>query len=516
MTPRADRPTITVCGLGPGAPDLLTERTATILDRSDPLFLRTSRHPGAERYTADAVSFDPIYDAADSFAEVYGAITEALVDAAAMTGRVTYCVPGSPLVLERSVAQLRARDDVAVELIPAVSFLDEAWARLAVDPIDEGVRLIDGHRFAVEAAGERGPLLVAHAHARWVLSDIKLTLLEHDVGGDQSVIVLQRLGTDDEAVSVVRVEELDRRVEADHLTSLYLPTVAVPVGRALMSSVELMRRLRLECPWDAKQDHATLRRYLLEEAYEVLDVLDRIVDASTDPDGEDVLTDALTDAFTELEGELGDLWLQILFHSRLASEAGHFDIADVADTLTTKMISRHPHVFGADDPDLTTMASGGPASAEGVEVQWDRIKAAEGRGSSILHGVPSAMPSLARAAKIVKRVTGEHGPPDRGPWAERLGLAAGPGLAGGGAEPPEPAVRDEADLGRLLMAVVEAGRVAGVDAEQALRVATNALVESVRSHERRLEDTAGGDGATATTGAVAAAVDTARFSWVVG
>ncbi|MDH3298941.1 MAG: SAM-dependent methyltransferase [Acidimicrobiia bacterium] len=512
MTPRADRPTITICGLGPGAPDLLTERTATILDRSDPLFLRTSRHPGAERYTADAVSFDPIYDAADSFAEVYGAITEALVGAAATTGRVTYCVPGSPLVLERSVAQLRARDDVAVELVPAVSFLDEAWARLAVDPIDEGVRLIDGHRFAVEAAGERGPLLVAHAHARWVLSDIKLTLLEHDVGGDQSVIVLQRLGTDDEAVSVVRVDELDRRIEADHLTSLYLPTVAAPVGRALMSSVELMRRLRIECPWDAKQDHATLRKYLLEEAYEVLDVLDRIVDASTDPDAED----ALIDAFTELEGELGDLWLQILFHSRLASEAGHFDIADVADTLTVKMISRHPHVFGADDPDLTTTASGGPASAEGVEAQWDRIKAVEGRRSSILDGVPSAMPSLARAAKIVKRITGEHGPPDRGPWAERLGLAADAGVAAGGAEPPESVVRDEVDMGRLLMAVVEAGRVAGVDAEQALRVATNALVESVRSHERRLEDTAGVDGATATTEAGGAAADTGRLSWVVG
>lgn len=518
MTLRDDRPTITVCGLGPGAPDLLTQRTATVLHRRDPLFLRTVRHPGAEPFAADAVSFDPVYDVADSFAEVYRTITEALVKAAVESGRVTYCVPGSPLVLERSVAALRGRDDVTVELIPAVSFLDETWARLAVDPVDEGVRLIDGHRFAVEAAGQRGPLLVAHAHARWVLSEIKLALLEHDVGGDQPAIVLQRLGTDDEAVFEVSVEDLDRRVDADHLTSLYLPTVHAPIGQALIGSVELMRRLRLECPWDAEQDHATLRKYLLEETYEVLEVLDRIVELSTVRSGSGTTTaqaspgdqavdEALVDAFEQLEGELGDLWLQILFHSRLASEAGFFDVTDVANTMTAKMISRHPHVFGTDNPDLSTKASGPTATAAGVQTQWDRIKAGEVRRSSVLDGVPAAMPSLARAAKILKRVAGEYGPPDRGLWAERLRLGHETGgTAGTGqiVDPAPPVVEDETDLGRLLLAAVEAGREAGIDAEQALRAATDALVASVRSHERLRQD-AGNDGTEAP-----------RLAWVVG
>ena len=493
MTPHGDRPTITICGLGPGASDLLTQRTSAILAGPEPLFLRTSRHPGAERFAVDAISFDPIYDSADSFAEVYRTISEALVEAAVANGRVTYCVPGSPLILERSVAQLRARHDVAIELVPAISFLDETWARLAVDPVEEGVRLIDGHRFAVEAAGDRGPLLVAHAHAGWVLSDIKLALLEHDVGGDESVVVLQRLGTDEEAVFEVPIEDLDRRVDADHLTSLYLPTVGAPIGRALIGSVELMRRLRTECPWDAEQDHATLRKYLLEETYEVLDVLDRIVELTADGD----IDEALIDAFEQLEGELGDLWLQILFHSRLASEAGHFDVADVAATLTAKMISRHPHVFGTDNPDLSTRSPDRTATAAGVEAQWNRIKASEGRRSSVLDGVPRAMPSLARATKIVKRVAGAHGPPDRGPWAQRLGAATGQG------DPLDPVIDDEADLGRLLLAAVEAGRVCGLDAEQALRAATNALEESVRSHERLLDGSAGAAGPP-------------RLSWVVG
>ncbi len=487
-----DRPIVTVCGLGPGAPDLLTERTVEILNGPGPRFLRTARHPGAERFAANAVTFDAVYDAAGSFDEVYATITDEIAAAAFEGGRVTYCVPGSPLVLERSVAMLRARDDVEVELVPALSFLDEVWARLGVDPVDDGVRLIDGHRFGVEAAGERGPLLIAHAHAPWVLSDVKLALLAHEQPDDQMIVVLQRLGTADEQVFEVPLVELDRRVEPDHLTSLYLPTVAAPVGRSLLGSVELMMRLRTDCPWDRAQDHASLRKYLIEEAYEVLDVLDRIADLEPDagpgtrsgqPD------EAVVDAFEELESELGDLWLQILFHSRLAEEAGHFDISDVATTLTAKMIGRHPHVFGTDSPTLRSRATGEEATTEVVEARWEQLKAAENLRSSVLDGIPPALPSLARAAKVLKRVTSEHGVPRPGPWLERLTVHAGPPV-------------DTAEIGRLLMAVVELARAAGVDSEQALREALNALTASVREHERA-------------TGARAGHAD-AGLSWVVG
>ncbi|MEL7157885.1 MAG: SAM-dependent methyltransferase, partial [Actinomycetota bacterium] len=199
---------LTICGLGPGGPDQLTAGTRDALDRPGRIFLRTSRHPTAD-LVATEDTFDHLYEEADTFDEVYAGIVERLL-AALADGPVTYVVPGSPLVLERSVRGLLDDDRLDVEVVPALSFLDLAWARLAIDPVEEAVRLVDGHRFATEAAGERGPLLVAHTHASWVLSDIKLAL---DATGDQRVVVLQRLGTDDESIAEVAADDLDRLVE---------------------------------------------------------------------------------------------------------------------------------------------------------------------------------------------------------------------------------------------------------------------------------------------------------------
>ena len=138
-------------------------------------YLRTSRHP-----TAGVVPGDQLrrrLRAAASLDDVYPAIVERLVAAPADEhGEVLYAVPGSPLVAERTVELLRADPRVEVEIVPALSFLDLAWARLGVDPLAAGVRLVDGHRFAVEAAGQPGPLLVAQCDTRLVLSDIKLAL----------------------------------------------------------------------------------------------------------------------------------------------------------------------------------------------------------------------------------------------------------------------------------------------------------------------------------------------------
>ena len=108
----------------------------------------------------EAASFDALYDAADRIEDVYAGIVEALVADASEHGEVLYAVPGSPVVAERTVELLAADGRVDVELVPALSFLDLAWVRLGVDPVERGVRLVDGHRFAVAAAGERGPLLV--------------------------------------------------------------------------------------------------------------------------------------------------------------------------------------------------------------------------------------------------------------------------------------------------------------------------------------------------------------------
>lgn len=450
---------LTVCGLGPGHPGQVTEATRAVLAGASRTFLRTTRHPTAE-LAVGGESFDHHYERADSFEEVYQRIADDLVAAATGDDGVVYAVPGSPLVLERTVGLLRADDRVEIELIPAISFLDEVWARLGVDPVDDGVRLIDGHRFAVQAAGERGPLLVAHAHARWVLSDIKLAF--EDAGSDQKVVVLQRLGTSAEQVSEVAWPDLDRVVEPDHLTSLYLPEVAAPVAHELARTVEIMHRLRQECPWDRAQTHQSLRPYLIEEAYEVLEAIDSLgehdgrSDPAPDADAAGPLVDEMSDGYTHLEEELGDLWLQVLFHTELATEAGQFTMADVARGLRDKLVSRHPHVFGEVEV----------ASAEEVRANWERIKSEEKQRDSVLDGIPPGLPALAMVDKMLGRM-------------EREGIEVHPPSP---LSDPRPAggVLSEGDVGRHLLAVAASARASGIDPELALRSAAATLADEFR------------------------------------
>ncbi|MGH9094136.1 MAG: SAM-dependent methyltransferase, partial [Acidimicrobiales bacterium] len=259
-------------GLGPGDPSLLTAETLAAIERIATRFVRTERHPSA-RAVAPAESFDAVYETAETLDDVYRTIAE-LVAAAARReapGEVLYAVPGSPLVAEQTVSLLLADPDVDVRLLPALSFLDLAWARLGIDPVAAGVKLVDGHRFAVEAAGQTGPLLVAQCDSPMVLSDIKLVVEDGPV-----VTVLQRLGLPDEQVASVPWAELDRAFEPDHLTCLWIPALAEPVAAEVTRFAELTRTLRARCPWDRAQTHQSLTRHLIEEAYEVVEAIDEL------------------------------------------------------------------------------------------------------------------------------------------------------------------------------------------------------------------------------------------------
>ena len=288
-------PHITVVGLGPGDPGLVTVETREILRQSGHTFLRTDRHPSAH-LAVGASSFDHVYETADTFADVYGHIADELVREAHTHGTVVYAVPGSPLVLERTVATLRARTDVTVDIRPAVSFLDGAWRALGIDPVESRVRLVDGHDFATAAAGETGPMLVAHTHANWVLSDIKLCV-ENPVD-DSPVVLLHHLGLPDEQIVSTTWSAMDRVIEADHLTCLWVPQLSTPVAAEMVRFHELARTLRAKCPWDVEQTHRSLVRYLLEETYEVVDAIEAL-----DPDRPETDDDLIE--------ELGDLLYQI-------------------------------------------------------------------------------------------------------------------------------------------------------------------------------------------------------------
>ena len=448
----SDRPTagrIVVVGLGPGDVDLLTVGAREAIDRAGTCFVRTRRHPAAAALSG-ARSFDDVYESASSLDEVYRTIVDALVGAAAAGQDVLYAVPGSPLVAERTVELLLA-SGVDVRIEPGLSFLDLAWTRLGIDPVAAGVRIVDGHRFAVDAAGERGPLLVAQCDSVDVLSDIKLALdagIESCLAADDEVVVLQRLGLPDESVRSVRWTELDR-VDADHLTSVFLPRLLAPVSQELARFVEQVAVLREQCPWDREQTHESLRRHLLEEAYEVLEAIDQL----------DVATG---EGYDHLEEELGDLLFQVLFHARLAAEEGRFTIADVARTVHDKLRDRHPHVFGDVDA----------ADADEVMRNWELIKKEEKERESVFDGVPAAIPALLYALKIQKKAASLADVDD-------LPVAATTGDAIVGFS----SRIDDETTGALLFAVVDEARRAGVDPETALRSVALAFRDAARRAE---------------------------------
>src|SRR6266508_2954241 len=215
-----------------------------------------------------------------------------------------------------------------------------------------------------------------------------------------------------------------------------------PKGSALLDLVATETRLRGPggCPWDAEQTHASLARHLVEEVYEVLDAIE---EEGAGPAGPD-----------HLREELGDLLLQVVFHSQIAEDAGQFDVDGVARAITEKLVRRHPHVFG----DVQV------GSAGEVLRNWEAIKREQEGRTDPLAGIPSALPALQLAAKLQKRV-GDTGFawPDRDRPAAKVGEALEEVIEAEGAE------RLERGMGDLLFAVVALARERGVEPEAALR-----------------------------------------------
>lgn len=221
-------------------------------------------------------------------------------------------------------------------------------------------------------------------------------------------------------------------------------------SRDLSRLIEIMAALRNPeggCPWDLEQDFSTIRHYTIEEAYEVADAIER---------GD----------FDDLREELGDLLLQPIYHAQMASERGLFDIGDVIQAITSKMIRRHPHVFGDE-------AATGAKAAKG---HWEAIKATERAGKaaqkaeaipSLLDDVPHALPALARAEKLAKRAaTIGFDWPD---WETTLGKVTEEADEVRAAAESGDAVKTQEEVGDLLMAVANLARKLGVDPEAALR-----------------------------------------------
>src|SRR5690349_13557536 len=239
-------------------------------------------------------------------------------------------------------------------------------------------------------------------------------------------------------------------------------TASADPGATFNQLLAIMHRLRAPggCPWDREQTLASLRPYVLEETYEVLEAID-----AGDVDGH--------------REELGDLLLQIVFQAELRQEAGAFGFAEVADAISDKLVSRHPHVFG--DSQVK--------DAEGVLKQWSALKREEkrkkGGGKSVLEGVPRELPALARADRLTEKASriGFDWPDAAGARAkvaEELGEVDAAIASGDRAEV-------ERELGDLLFAVVNLARKLAVAPEEALRGTIGRFIDRFEHVERGLE-----------------------------
>ncbi|MBI1301201.1 MAG: nucleoside triphosphate pyrophosphohydrolase [Alphaproteobacteria bacterium] len=225
--------------------------------------------------------------------------------------------------------------------------------------------------------------------------------------------------------------------------------------------IDVMRALRTPetgCPWDLEQDFKTIIPYTLEEAYEVADAIDR----------EDM---------ADLREELGDLLFQSVYHAQMASEGGHFDLHDVVHDITSKMISRHPHVFGDDQA----------ASAEDVNAIWEERKKAEKTDSqSVLDGVTAALPALLKAQKLQKRAAKVGFEwPDVTHVLDKLEEEI--------QEMREAVAKHDLEnqseeLGDILFLLANYGRMLGINAEESLRQCNNKFEKRFRGVEKDLGD----------------------------
>ncbi|MCD7036652.1 nucleoside triphosphate pyrophosphohydrolase [Metabacillus sp. GX 13764] len=362
------------------------------------LFVRTADHPVLKELHEELppyVSFDSIYEKHDQFDPVYEEITAVLLEKA-KSSEVIYAVPGHPLVAEKTVQLLIAaaeREEAVIEIAGGQSFLDAMFAALKIDPVD-GFQLLDASSMKRDDLKLTQHLIICQVYDQMSASMAKLTLME-EYPDEYEVAVIQEAGGANEKIKWIPLYELDRGAEVNNLTSLYIPPIADErlVHHQFSAFRNVVKALRAPggCPWDREQTHASLKKYLIEECYELLEAIDE-----EDPD--------------HMVEELGDVLLQVVLHSQIGEDEGMFTADDVIRTVTEKMIRRHPHVFGG-------------AAAENTEqvlANWDEIKKQEGKykEESRLGSVAGSLPALSKAYQLQKKAAkaGFDWPDASGAW----------------------------------------------------------------------------------------------------
>lgn len=451
------KPSITVVSLGPGSPELMTMQTVNALRKARRLILRTARHQAVTWLTENGLTYtslDDYYDRYENFDAMHEAMASDLWREAEKVPVVFAVIDASS---DGAVRALRASvpEEGKLTVYPGVTLADACLAQVPKDfSLNGSLRSMPAEN-VLDAAPDPGtPLLITELWSKVLACDIKLRL-EDIYGEDLPVLLFPSTVKARRKPVKLSLWEIDRQHTYDHTVCLYIPAVDLMsrTRYCFKDLLDVMALLRQQCPWDAQQTHETLRKYLIEEAYEAVGAID---------EGD----------MDHLADELGDVLLQIAFHADIGRTAYEFGIGDVTTAIVRKMIYRHAHIFGNVHCD----------TAEEVSVSWEQLKKKE-KGltsqASVLADVSHGLPALMRADKVQKK-------------------AAQVGFDWDTAIEALPKVREEADevlaelkagrdpgeeLGDLLFSCVNVCRLAGKDPEEMLRSATEKFISRFTAME---------------------------------
>ncbi len=458
---------IYIIGLGPGSIDSLTLGAVNRINSGQRNYLRTEKHPTVKYFNDKKIeykTYDYLYEKEDDFKEVYEKIVVDLIEEFHKYGTINYYVPGNPLVAEKTV-ELLLEKNIDLEIVSGMSFIEPMIELVGRDPVN-GLKLVDGDTFSNLDVDINTDMIITQVYNARILTDIKIVLAEI-YGDDYKVYFIEAAGVEGlEKKELIPIYELDRNYEASPLTSIYVPKVDKIDNKVFdfYDILGIMKILRSEngCPWDMKQTRESIRMCLIEEAYELVDEIDK-----ADIDG--------------IVEELGDLLFQIVFHCHLGEEEGEFSLYEVTTKLANKLIYRHPHVFSKKTVE----------NSQEVVYNWNKLKYAERNISKFtdrLKDIPK-LPSLMTSFKIQEKAAeigfdwdNIQGPIDKvkEEFHEVIEAMETNEL---GHE------KIEEEMGDLLFAVVNFSRFLQVSPELALNRTINKFIKRFEIMEKAIEDT---------------------------
>lgn len=351
---------ITVVGLGNYGIEDLPLGIYKFLKKQTLVYTRTFDHPVIQDLTMEGInieSFDQEYKNHDAFQNVYEAIVSKLINTA-KDNNIVYTVPGHPRVAETTTVYLeqyaQKHSDIEVEILGGKSFIDDIFEAVKVDPND-GFTMLDATDLQKEKLNIRTHTLITQVYSAMVAGDLKVTLMER-YSDDQLVYIVDGARNNYANVIKTPLYEIDHHDEVfNNITSVFIPKVEIEetyfgVFNYAVGIIDHLVDDEKGCPWDKVQTHHTLKRYLLEETFELFEAIDN------------------EDDWHMIE-ELGDILLQVLLHASIGKKEGYMDINEVIQSLSEKMIRRHPHVFG--DAKAET--------EEDLKNIWSNAKSKEGK-----------------------------------------------------------------------------------------------------------------------------------------